>query len=93
MQPSCARFARERTNLLRLHAMGEAYGVRPSSILGLRDPWTAFQFDEACLMAGRQWEKDLADGGPGTGSDGKRKFSTPDPRYIVKRKINERGIW
>jgi len=58
--------------------------------MGLQDPRLAFQFDEACLMAGRQLEKELIDGGPATVPG---KYSAPDPNRIVKRKMDARGLW
>jgi len=32
-----------------LHLMGQKYGQRPSSILGVDDEWAAYQFDRACM--------------------------------------------
>lgn len=37
--------------------MASAYGCRPSEILGVEDPWAAYELDLACLVAGREVER------------------------------------
>ena len=64
--------------------------MRPSAILEVPDAWTAFQLDEACLIAGRQLEREVAEGG---GSVGTKGYSSPDPGRVRKRKMDARGIW
>jgi hypothetical protein len=44
-------------------------------------------------MAGREFEKETLDGKDTAGGRGNGPYAQPDPRRIVKRKINERGIW
>lgn len=44
-----------------MHALAEAYGARPSSLIELQTEWAAWQFDEACLVAGRAAEKDAVE--------------------------------
>lgn len=50
-------------------AMAEAFGTRPSELLGvgIGDPWAAFCFDEALFVRRRLW---LADRQP----DGRARF-------------------
>ncbi len=54
MGSSCAPFVENSRLLWNLHSLGEAYGQRPSSYLGLEgDSWEAYQVDLACLSVGR----------------------------------------
>ena len=48
---------RRRGNLWALHNVASAYGCRPSEILGVEDPWAAYELDLACLVAGREVER------------------------------------
>lgn len=41
--------------------MAEAYGTRPSSLLGLSDPWVAFCLDEALFLRLKQHERERID--------------------------------
>ena len=34
-----------------MHSVAQAYGVRPSALLGIGDAWAALQFDTAVLCA------------------------------------------
>lgn len=45
--------------MLKLHNLAEAYGHRPSQIIGIPDEWAAYQFDSACLVVGRIVERAL----------------------------------
>jgi len=38
-----------------------AYGRRPSAVLGIEDPWAAYQLDGAVLTLGRWVENKLAE--------------------------------
>lgn len=38
--------------------MAEAYGTRPSSLLGLSDPWVSFCVDEALFFRLKQHERE-----------------------------------
>jgi hypothetical protein len=48
--------------LLRLHNVAEAYGRRPSEVLGVPDEWAAYQLDSAALLLARHVEQARADG-------------------------------
>jgi hypothetical protein len=41
--------------------MGQAYGQKPSDLLGIEDPWAAFQLDMACLSFGTWVESKLSE--------------------------------
>lgn len=90
-----------------LDAVGRAYGVRPSAILGVQDEWAAYQLDVAAVLAGGR----PRDGG-GTATpvviDNRRtvfltgqpaapagKAGFRDPSMYVSRKmrIPESGVW
>ena len=43
-------------NLLRLLAVAKRYQERPSALLEIDDPYTAYCFDEACLYIQRKRE-------------------------------------
>jgi len=55
-------FARHPENLILLHNIGEAYGVRPSAILGMETPIGEIEIDAACVYLGRQAEKAISEG-------------------------------
>lgn len=44
-----------------LHSLCVQYGRRPSEVLGLKDEWAAFQFDEAVVQFGLWIESKLAE--------------------------------
>lgn len=85
-----------------MHSLAEAYGKRPSEIVGLETAWGAFQFDEVCLMVGRRVEKNLNEG-----KDAFAGFSSINKRAVVgsqryrsaagpkarRMKIPANGIW
>ena len=41
--------------------MAQAYGRRPSAVLGIKEAWAAYQFDSAVLTLGRWVENRLAE--------------------------------
>ena len=41
--------------------MAQAYGRRPSEVVGVEDPWAAYQLDTAVLTLGRWVENKLAE--------------------------------
>lgn len=89
-----------------MDALGQRYGQRPSSFLGLdAESWEAFQFDMAVLTVGRWIDSKLAErdkqGKPihrlqdllreDTGPDAEfRSLKSPALR---KMRIPENGIW
>lgn len=74
--------------------MGEAYGTRPSSIIGIKNDWVAFQFDEACLVVGREYEKEMMEErNHESGVGSRREYSRPPMERIKKRKIKPNGTW
>jgi hypothetical protein len=87
---------REKLNLWRLHNVAEAYGKRPSEILNLETEIGAWSLDEACLMIGRRFEKELQEGKDPFSSITKvkgKKFSPAPKDEIVIMKIPESGIF
>jgi hypothetical protein len=44
-------------------------------------------------VAGREFEREELEGKDPARFRGNGRYAQPDPRRIVKRKINERGIW
>ena len=85
-----------RDNLFVLHSMGEAYGVRPSEILGMETPWGAWQVDRVTLIVGRKVEKEIIDGKPPESSPAASTEEFRDPRGLAKvKKIkrNPDGTW
>lgn len=88
----------ERTNLLRIHSIAEAYGKFPSEVIGMKTPWGAFQFNEVTLMVGRRAEKNVNEGkdamnGIGVVNAVKRGYRSA--RQFVRKKIRipESGVW
>jgi hypothetical protein len=78
--------------------LASTYGQRPSSIVGIKDDWAAYQFDLAVLEAGLS---EMA-GGNGRGSRqepaparniNSRGFADPSARVAHKMKIPESGVW
>lgn len=95
---------RNRKNLWRLHTLGDAYGVRPSALLGIDDEWLAFQLDETVLIFGREMENEMskasADERKRSLTDLFRMNRKPAQQFapmkmpgIAKMKIPENGIW
>ena len=80
-----------------LHSMGEAYGARPSEILGMETPWGAWQVDQATLIVGRQVEKEIIDGkAVGSSANQPKTEEFRDPRGLAKVKkikLNPDGTW
>jgi hypothetical protein len=67
--------------------MGEAYGLRPSAILGVADEWAAFQFDTAVLSTAldeRRRQQQKKDDAAGASGDGGKKPARADWRSIMK---------
>jgi len=102
----CAPFATNQQNLLRLllslHSQAEAYGSRPSEILGLETDWGAWQLNEITLMVGRRVEKNLNEGkdafaGFGLTAahprNGNGRYRSVKSRVTKKMKIPASGIW
>ena len=65
------------------------YGQRPSEILGVDDPWLAYQVDLAAMLAS------LRDGGAPGRPPGNifGKIAQLAKRGIRKMKIPESGVW
>ena len=89
-----------RREVWNLHQLAQAYSVRPSTVIGLDDLWSAYQFDLAVLRLAQYVDAGLAKkqsieallGVPAA----ERKWS--DPRTLVRGeiprvRINESGIW
>jgi hypothetical protein len=51
-------------SLRRLDALARRYRCRPSQLTGEIDAWSAYQLDEACLLAALLHEEALADEPP-----------------------------
>lgn len=76
--------------------MGEAYGVRPSEILGMETPWGAWQVDQVTLIVGRQVEKEIIDGKQPASNQTASTEEFRDPRGLAKVKkikLNPDGTW
>lgn len=79
--------------------MGKTYQVRPSSLLGLKTEWGAWQFDELCAIVGARVESNLMQGKPAF--DGLMEPISPEDRgyrsakHLVTKKvtINSDGTW
>jgi hypothetical protein len=91
-----------------LHTMGKAYGRLPSRILGIDDPWAAYQLDHACVIFGTWVESKLGErdkkGRPkhqlsallcAPGAAHRPATSARPARAMVRRKvkIGEDGTW
>ena len=44
-----------------MHCIAQAYGRRPSEVLGIEEAWAAYQLDAAVLTLGRWAENRLAE--------------------------------
>jgi len=80
-----------------MHSLAEAYGPRPSQRLQLQTEWAAYQFDEACLMAGRAAEKAALENRnqfpAGNGhKPGKTRFRSLRGMATKKVKVKN-GVW
>jgi len=74
-----------------LHSLGEAYGTRPSELMGMETPWGAWQIDQAALIVGRQVERELE---PAPRQPGKEQFRDPRGLRAIKTvKIKPDGTW
>jgi hypothetical protein len=96
----CGPFATNNENFLRfllsLHNQAEAYGPRPSEILGLETDWGAWQLNEITLVVGRRVERNLNEGKDafdGFSLNGKGKFRSAKDRVKRKIRIPKSGIW
>ena len=100
----CAPFATNRQNflgfLLSLHNQAEAYGQRPSEILGLETAWGAWQLNEIALIVGRRAERNVNEGKEAFdgfildgSANGKGRFRSARDRVKRKIKIPANGIW
>jgi hypothetical protein len=82
---------------LELKLVSSAYGKRPSEILGVDDPWAAYQLDVVALMATPETVKMAQDvakrrkAGEKAGRDA--RFKPLLHPGIRKVKIPESGIW
>lgn len=82
-----------------LYNLGTAFAQRPSSILGIEEEWTAYQFDVMCLLIGREIEQDVAKGGSvegavrRRGSGSKKSFRDARPYVSRKMQVPESGVW
>lgn len=71
-------------NLLTLHNLGRLYGQRPSTFLGLDDPWLAYQVDVAAAQISQQ---------PATDKKRFAPFAGLTKGLLRKVKVPENGIW
>lgn len=78
-----------------LHNIGEAYGVRPSSILGMTTEIGALEIDTACLWLGRRAERNAADGKDPMPKKSSSSAQFADPRKFksVRSVQLKNGIW
>lgn len=81
-----------------MHNLGDAYGARPSKVLGLETPWGAYQFDEICLRVGRQVDRNINEGkdpfaGLGLIDSIKRGYRSARQFVRKKLRIPKSGIW
>jgi len=77
-----------------LHNIGEAYGVRPSTILGMTTEIGALEIDTACLWLGRRAERNVAEGKePMPKKSSSSQFVDPRRFKSLKTVKVENGIW
>lgn len=99
MQTRCVPFAKELSNLLRLHSQAEAYGRLPSEIMEVDTPWGAWQLNEITLMVGRRVEKNISagkqafDGFVQHGIQRARGYRSVKGKVSKKVKIRDDGTW
>jgi hypothetical protein len=93
---------KEKTNLLRLHNLADAYGFRPSALFTLETDLADWQLDEACLIVGRRVENNLNAGKDmwagfenesGLLASMKRGYASAKQFVKKKMKIPESGVW
>jgi hypothetical protein len=88
----------EKTNLVYLHSICEAYGTLPSDYLGLESAWARWQVDQITVLVGRDAER-KAEGAlrHGSGAAGRGKAvgyrSAAGGRAVKRVKINPNGTW
>ncbi len=100
-QPNSGPFVQnDKRSLFTLHSLAEAYGRRPSEIIGLTDEWAAYQFDAAALTLGRIVKtaaingddlNTLFNGHPSQPDPG--RFRSPAPFVTRRMAIPESGVW
>lgn len=76
-------FVQNRSELLKLHNLGAAYGQRPSAIARIEDEWAAFQLDSACLVIGRKVENALREN---EAKDKKSRLPVPE---VIRRALGQ----
>ena len=86
------------TNLLRLHSVASAYGVRPSGLFEVETELGEFQLDEACLLIGRHVESNVNNGKDpfdGLASEQAVKKEYRSVKHLAKKKVavKEDGTW
>lgn len=64
-----------------LYQMATTYQNRPSELIGVDDPWLAFQFDRAIFLFGRAVENRL--------QERKNIGTSKKPRYVPKYTLQE----
>lgn len=74
-------FVQAKGNLRLLDAVAQRYGTRPSDILGIGDPWAAYQLDVATMLAGMGEGKAKGQSYASLGGMAKRM------------KVPESGVW
>jgi len=85
---------KKRENLEMLHYLGTAYHQRPSSLLGIRDEWAAYQLDVVTLVVGKEAEAQAMDPkrkAPKQRS-GKRDYVSARGRALKKVNAPD-GVW
>jgi hypothetical protein len=88
----------EKTNLVYLHSICQAYGQLPSDYLGLESPWARWQVDQITLLVGREAERrnaegQKAEGALRRGSGGGGYRSALGGRAVKRVKIKPNGTW
>jgi hypothetical protein len=77
--------------------MARRYGQRPSAVLGIDDPWVAYQFDLTVMYVADAPDGGAVGSGPGAPAGGQRKFASLAGGLgkvkVRKMKIPESGIW
>ena len=87
----CVPFLAQPDNLRLLDAIGHRYGQRPSQILEIVDPWTAYQVDLAALVVGRDGRRETSARGSTRGNRPRQYGSL---RGIARKvKVPASGIW
>lgn len=88
-----------------LHSLSATYSQRPSAVIGVEDPWAAYQFDMAVAQFGTWVENRLAerdkDGKPkydlaqllGDEAAGERYYTPVSAEGLRKVRVKEDGTW